>query len=119
GFVNINLRSYYAEGAKTYGFEIAEQLGWRYPRHLVAPVAGGTLLPRIVRGFRELKTVGLVDGELPRVHAAQAAGCAPVVRALEAGGGPPRAVRPPTPAQTISIRNPAPGEPGRQARPQN
>ena len=85
GFVNINLRSYYAEGAKTYGFEIAEQLGWRYPRHLVAPVAGGTLLPRIVRGLRELGRIGLVDGELPRVYAAQAAGCAPVVRALEAG----------------------------------
>src|SRR5262245_54536984 len=55
GFVNINLRTYYAEGAKTYGFEIAEQLGWRYPQHLVAPVAGGTLLPRILRGLRELR----------------------------------------------------------------
>src|SRR5918994_981948 len=54
GFVNINLRSYYAEGAKTLGFEIAEQLGWRYPRHLISPVAGGTLLPRILRGLREL-----------------------------------------------------------------
>ena len=77
GFVNINLRSYYAEGAKTMGFEIAEQLGWRYPRMWSSPVAGGTLLPRIVRGLRELREVGLVDGELPRVHAAQAAGCAP------------------------------------------
>ena len=80
GFVNINLRSYYAEGAKTMGFEIVEQLGWRYPTHLVSPVAGGTLLPRIARGLRELKTIGLVEGELPRIHAAQAAGCAPVVR---------------------------------------
>ena len=82
GFANINLRAYYAEGAKTYGFEIAEQLGWRFPRHVVSPVAGGTLLPRILKGFTELREVGLVDGELPSIHAAQAAGCAPVVRAL-------------------------------------
>ena len=109
GFVNINLRSYYAEGAKTYGFEIAEQLGWKYPRHLVAPVAGGTLLPRIVRGLRELREVGLVDGELPRVYAAQAAGCAPVVRALEAGLDHPEPVRPDTIAKSIAIGNPADG----------
>ena len=85
GFANINLRSYYAEGAKTYGFEIAEQLGWKFPRHVVSPVAGGTLLPRIARGFRELKEVGLVDGDMPAIHAAQAAGCAPVINALERG----------------------------------
>jgi len=109
GFVNINLRSYYAEGAKTYGFEIAEQLGWKYPRHLVAPVAGGTLLPRIVRGLRELREIGLVDGELPRVYAAQAAGCAPVVRALEAGLDHPEPVRPDTIAKSIAIGNPADG----------
>jgi threonine synthase len=109
GFVNINLRAYYAEGAKTYGFEIAEQLGWRYPRHLVAPVAGGTLLPRIVRGLRELREIGLVDGDLPRVYAAQAAGCAPVVRALEAGLDYPEPVRPDTIAKSIAIGNPADG----------
>jgi threonine synthase len=109
GFVNINLRSYYAEGAKTYGFEIAEQLGWRFPRHLVAPVAGGTLLPRIVRGFRELREVGLVDGDLPRVYAAQAAGCAPVVHALAAGLDYPEPVRPDTIAKSIAIGNPADG----------
>jgi len=109
GFVNINLRSYYAEGAKTYGFEIAEQLGWKYPRHLVAPVAGGTLLPRIVRGLRELREIGLVDGDLPRVYAAQAAGCAPVVRALEAGVDHPEPVRPDTIAKSIAIGNPADG----------
>ena len=67
GFANINLRSYYAEGAKTMGFEIAEQLGWRYPDHIVSPVAGGTLLPRIYKGLRELKEVGLVSGNLPPV----------------------------------------------------
>jgi len=109
GFVNINLRSYYAEGAKTYGFEIAEQLGWRFPRHVVAPVAGGTLLPRILRGFRELREIGFVDGELPRIHAAQAAGCAPVVRALEAGLDHPEPVRPNTIAKSIAIGNPADG----------
>jgi len=109
GFVNINLRSYYAEGAKTYGFEIAEQLGWRYPQHLVAPVAGGTLLPRIARGMRELREIGLVDGELPRVYAAQAAGCAPVIRALERGLDHPEPVRPDTIAKSIAIGNPADG----------
>jgi threonine synthase len=109
GFVNINLRSYYAEGAKTMGFEIVEQLGWRYPKHLVSPVAGGTLLPRIVRGLRELREVGLVDGELPRVHAAQAAGCAPVVHALETGLEHPEPVRPNTIAKSIAIGNPADG----------
>jgi threonine synthase len=109
GFVNINLRSYYAEGAKTYGFEIVEQLGWRYPDHVVSPVAGGTLLPRIVRGFRELRQVGLVDGDLPRVHAAQAAGCAPVVNALDAGLDYPEPVRPDTIAKSIAIGNPADG----------
>jgi threonine synthase len=109
GFVNINLRSYYAEGAKTHGFEIVEQLGWRFPGHLVAPVAGGTLLPRILRGFRELREIGLVDGELPRMYAAQAAGCAPVVRALEAGLDHPEPVRPDTLAKSIAIGNPADG----------
>ena len=109
GFVNINLRSYYAEGAKTMGFEIVEQLGWRYPRHIVSPVAGGTLLPRILRGLRELRKVGLVDGELPRIHAAQAAGCAPVVNALEAGADHTELVRPDTIAKSIAIGNPADG----------
>ena len=109
GFANINLRAYYAEGAKTYGFEIAEQLGWRFPRHVVSPVAGGTLLPRILKGFSELKEVGLVEGELPTIHAAQAAGCAPVVRALEAGDEYPEPVKPNTIAKSIAIGNPADG----------
>jgi threonine synthase len=109
GFANINLRSYYAEGAKTLGFEIAEQLGWRFPRHIVSPVAGGTLLPRIARALRELKEVGLVEGELPRIHAAQAAGCAPVVRALEQGIEFPEPVKPATIAKSIAIGNPADG----------
>ena len=109
GFVNINLRSYYAEGAKTMGFEIVEQLGWRFPQHVVSPVAGGTLLPRIARGFRELRQVGLVEGELPRIHAAQAAGCSPIIRALEMGAEHPEPVRPDTIAKSIAIGNPADG----------
>lgn len=109
GFANINLRSYYAEGAKTMGFEIVEQLGWRFPRHVVSPVAGGTLLPRIFRGFRELQQLGLADGELPRMYGAQAAGSAPVVRALHDGLDYPDPVKPDTIAKSIAIGNPADG----------
>jgi threonine synthase len=109
GFANINLRAYYAEGAKTYGFEIAEQLGWRFPRHVVSPVAGGTLLPRILKGFTELGQTGLVSGDLPTIHAAQSAGCAPVVRALEEGLEYPEPVKPDTLAKSIAIGNPADG----------
>jgi threonine synthase len=109
GFVNINLRAYYAEGAKTLGFEVAEQLGWRFPQHLVSPVAGGTLLPRIARGLRELRQIGLVEGTLPRIHAAQAAGCAPVVHALLSGATEIEPVRPNTIAKSIAIGNPADG----------
>jgi len=109
GFANINLRAYYAEGAKTMGFEIAEQLGWRFPDHVVSPVAGGTLLPRIFKGFRELKDVGLVAGPLPKIHAAQAAGSAPVIRALDAGLEFPEPVKPDTIAKSLAIGNPADG----------
>ena len=109
GFANINVRSYYAEGAKTMGFEIAEQLGWRYPDHVVSPVAGGTLLPRIFKGLRELKDIGLMDGKLPKIHAAQPAGSAPVIRALEAGVEFPDPVKPDTIAKSLAIGNPADG----------
>jgi threonine synthase len=109
GFANINVRSYYAEGAKTMGFEIAEQLGWRYPDHVVSPVAGGTLLPRIYKGLRELKEVGVMDGTLPKIHAAQPAGSAPVIRALEDGAEFPDPVKPNTIAKSLAIGNPADG----------
>ena len=109
GFANINLRSYYAEGAKTMGFEIAEQLGWRFPDHVVSPVAGGTLLPRIYKGFREFKQLGLVSGDLPHIHAAQPTGSAPVIRALEAGLEFPEPVKPNTIAKSLAIGNPADG----------
>src|SRR5687768_12083804 len=109
GFANINLRAYYAEGAKTMGFEIAEQLGWRFPDHIVSPVAGGTLLPRIYKGLRELRDVGLVNGRLPKIHAAQPSGSAPVVRAIEAGLEFPEPVKPDTIAKSLAIGNPADG----------
>jgi threonine synthase len=109
GFANINLRSYYAEGAKTMGFEIAEQLGWQFPDHVVSPVAGGTLLPRIFKGLRELRDIGLVEGDLPRIHAAQPAGSSPVVNALESGLEFPDPVKPNTIAKSLAIGNPADG----------
>jgi threonine synthase len=91
------------------GFEIAEQRGWRFPDHIVSPVAGGTLLPRIYKGLREFKEVGLVSGDLPRIHAAQPSGCAPVVRALEQGLEFPDPVKPNTIAKSLAIGNPADG----------
>jgi threonine synthase len=109
GFANINLRAYYAEGAKTMGFEIAEQLGWRFPDHVVSPVAGGTLLPRIFKGFRELRDVGLVSGTLPKIHAAQPTGSSPVINALKAGLDFPEPVKPDTVAKSLAIGNPADG----------
>ncbi|HXE80903.1 MAG TPA: threonine synthase [Vicinamibacterales bacterium] len=109
GFANINLRTYYAEGAKTFGFEIAEQLGWRFPKHMVTPVAGGTLLPRIGRAFEELRELGWVSDDLPRMHAVQAAGSSPVIDALEAGLEAPEPVKPNTIAKSIAIGNPADG----------
>jgi threonine synthase len=109
GFANINVRAYYAEGAKTMGFEIAEQLGWRYPDHIVSPVAGGTLLPRIHKGLRELREIGVMEGTLPKIHAAQPEGSAPVIRALEAGLEFPDPVKPHTIAKSLAIGNPADG----------
>lgn len=84
-FVNVNMRPYYTEGAKTYGFEIAEQLGWRLPDNLVCPVAGGTILPRIWKAFSELERFELTGPRTTRMYAAQAEACAPVIRALHGG----------------------------------
>jgi threonine synthase len=107
-FVNINVRPYYTEGAKTYGFEVAEQLGWRLPRHIVVPVAGGTILPKIAKGFRELRDLGLVDGDFT-IYGAQAAGSAPVIQALHKGTDLISPVKPHTIAKSIAIGNPADG----------
>jgi threonine synthase len=108
-FVNINIRPYYTEGAKTYGFEIAEQLGWRLPQHVVVPTAGGTILPKVARAFQELETVGLVRGPQPKIYTAQAGGCAPVVTALHRGSDLIEPVKPQTIAKSIAIGNPADG----------
>jgi threonine synthase len=111
GFVNINLRPYYTEGAKTFGFEVAEQLGWRLPEHIVVPTAGGTILPKVAKAFHELKEVGLVaDSDCnARIHCAQAAGSAPVINALHKGVDLITPVKPDTIAKSIAIGNPADG----------
>jgi threonine synthase len=109
-FVNINIRPYYTEGAKTYGFEIAEQLGWRLPQHVIVPTAGGTILPKVAKAFEEMKKVGLInDTHTPRIYTAQAAGCAPVVHALHKGSDLIVPVKPNTIAKSIAIGNPADG----------
>jgi threonine synthase len=109
-FVNINLRPYYTEGAKTYGFEIAEQLGWCLPQHVIVPTAGGTILPKVAKAFTELQKIGLVDSTLvPKIYTAQAAGCAPVVHALHKGTDLIAPVKPNTIAKSIAIGNPADG----------
>ncbi|HWP66710.1 MAG TPA: threonine synthase [Candidatus Limnocylindria bacterium] len=107
-FVNINVRPYYTEGAKTYGFEIAEQLGWKLPKHVVVPVAGGTILPKVAKAFNELKLLGLVEGDF-KIYAAQAGGCAPVVSALHRHTDLIAPVKPDTIAKSIAIGNPADG----------
>ena len=86
GLVNINLRGYYGEGSKTVAFEICEQLGWRTPTAVVAPMAGGSLVTKLGKGFAEFAKAGLVAGPAPRLYGAQADGCAPIVRLVESGG---------------------------------
>jgi threonine synthase len=107
--VNVNLRPYYTEGAKTHGFEIAEQLGWRLPRHTVVPVAGGTILPKVWKSYRELIALGLVEDDAPRIYAAQPAGCNPVALAIERGEDSFRPQKPSTIAKSLAIGNPADG----------
>ncbi len=107
--VNVNLRPFYTEGAKTYGYEIAEQLGWKLPRHTVVPTAGGTLLPKIHKAYSELVELGLVDAQEARIYSAQAAGCSPVVEALKSGRDTILPQKPHTIAKSISIGNPADG----------
>jgi threonine synthase len=108
-FVNVNVRPYYAEGSKTLGYEVAEQLGWRLPGQVVIPVASGAQLVKVDKAFRELTELGLVEGEPPRVFGAQAAGCSPVSAAFKAGHDVVRPVRPSTIAKSLAIGNPADG----------
>jgi threonine synthase len=108
-FVNVNLRPYYAEGAKTHGFEVAEQLGWKLPKHIVVASAGGTILPKLAKGFKELIKVGLVEDTGCKIYSAQAAGCAPIINALHKGTDLVTPVKPNTIASSIAIGNPADG----------
>ncbi|HEY2987707.1 MAG TPA: threonine synthase [Candidatus Binatia bacterium] len=108
-FVNVNLRPYYAEGAKTHGFEVAEQLGWKLPKHIVVASAGGTILPKIAKAFHELKQVGLIEDDACKIYAAQATGCAPMIQALKKGTDLISPVKPNTIASSIAIGNPADG----------
>ena len=109
GLVNVNLRAYYGEGSKTMAFEIIEQLGWRPPTAVVAPMAGGALVTKLHRGFREFADAGLASGPTPRIHGAQAAGCAPIVRLLERGDTRIAPEIPSTIARSLAIGNPADG----------
>ncbi len=111
GIVNVNLRGYYGEGSKTMAFEIAEQLGWRLPTAVVAPMAGGSLVTKLARGFQEFREAGLVSGPAPRVHGVQAAGCAPIIHLFDRGEGSTaiEPVIPATIARSIAIGNPPDG----------
>ena len=108
-FVNINIRPYYAEGSKTYGFEIAEQMGWSTPAHLVVPAASGSLLVKIWKGFKEFHKMGLIPAPKTRFYAAQAEGCSPIVTAVREGSDIIKPVRPKTIAKSLAIGNPADG----------
>jgi threonine synthase len=108
-FVNINVRPFYTEGAKTYGFEIAEQLGWKLPKHVIVPTAGGTILPKVAKSFEELVRVGLVEPTPWKIYSAQAAGCSPVVNAIHRRSELIEPVKPNTIAKSIAIGNPADG----------
>ncbi|MDA0674323.1 MAG: threonine synthase, partial [Cyanobacteria bacterium] len=109
GFVNINLRPYYSEGSKTLGFEVAEQLGWQLPDHVVAPLASGSLFTKIHKGFQEFIKVGLVDDKAVRFSGAQAEGCSPIAQAFKEGRDFITPVKPSTIAKSIAIGNPADG----------
>ena len=107
-FVNINIRPYYAEGSKTFGYEIAEQLGWKLPQNIVVPMAGGSLITKIHKAFKELNLLGFVNGS-SKVFGAQATGCSPIINAVKEGTELIRPVRPNTIAKSLAIGNPADG----------
>src|SRR5579863_2725577 len=109
GFVNVNLRPYYAEGSKTVGFEIAEQLGWRLPDNVVVPMAGGSLITKIKKAFDELIQLGLVEAKTVKFFGAQATGCSPISTAVKAGNADIEPQRPATLARSLAIGNPADG----------
>jgi len=111
GFVNVNLRPYYAEGSKSMGFEIAEDLGWRAPDHVVAPMAGGSLIGKLYKSFKEFETLGLIDGPVEtRMHGAQATGCNPISNTVKTEAFKIKPIRHPnTIAKSLAIGDPADG----------
>src|SRR5712671_3468146 len=109
GFVNVNLRPYYAEGSKTVGFEIAEQLGWRLPDNVVVPMAGGSLIVKIKKAFDELIKLGLVEDKPVKFFGAQATGCSPISTAVKTGSSEIEPQKPTTIARSLAIGNPADG----------
>ncbi|MBM4406460.1 MAG: threonine synthase [Chloroflexi bacterium] len=108
-FVNINVRPFYAEGSKTLGYEVAEQLGWRAPDNVIVPVASGSLLTKVWKGLNEFKDIGLIDKVQTRVHMVQPQGCSPVVTAFSEGVMDVKPVKPNTIAKSLAIGNPADG----------
>ena len=108
-FVNINIRPYYAEGSKTYAYEIIEQMGWRAPQHIVIPAAGGSLITKIGKALKEFKLLGMVPEAHTKLYAAQATGCAPIVNAIKARSDIVKPVKPNTIAKSLAIGNPADG----------
>ena len=109
GLVNVNLRPYYAEGSKTVGYEIAEQLGWKLPDNVVVPMAGGSLIRKIRKAFKELVTLGLVEDKPVKFFGAQATGCGPIAHAVKQGWDYIEPQRPNTIARSLAIGNPADG----------
>ena len=110
GFVNVGLRSYYAEGSKTLAYEITEQLGWRTPDVVVSPIASGSLYTKLHQGFSDFLELGLADGPAPRLIGGQAAGCSPVATAFADGAAKVKPVRPATIARSLAIGAPADGD---------
>lgn len=108
-FVNINIRPYYAEGSKTYGHEIVEQLGWKTPKNIIVPCAGGSLITKIWKGLKEFKNLGLIDKVNTKIHASQATGCAPIVTAIKEDSEIIKPIKPNTIAKSLAIGNPADG----------
>ena len=108
-FVNINIRPYYAEGSKTYGYEIIEQLGWKAPKHIIAPCAGGSLITKIWKALKEFLNIGFIDKFDTKMYASQAAGCNPIVTAVKENLDIIKPVKPNTIAKSLAIGNPADG----------
>ncbi len=108
-FVNINIRPYYAEGSKTFSYEIAEQLGWKAPQNIIVPVAGGSLISKILKGLKEFHKLGFIDEPKTKIYAAQPHGCSPVVTAIKENSDIIKPVKPKTISKSLAIGNPADG----------